>query len=129
MSKAKGKTVSFDTMIRLFIRQYNLPTRRDIDKLANRIERLEKAVNALKRQVRGGVAPVSKQGASRPRAKTDPGDSERVMEMIRNQPRGVGFPQMREQTGFEDKKIRNIVFRLKKLGKIERVRRGVYKAA
>ena len=36
---------------------------------------------------------------------------------------------LKKKTGFDDKKLRNIVFRLHKLGKIKRVGRGKYTAA
>ena len=40
-----------------------------------------------------------------------------------------GFSDIQAKTGFGDKKIRNIIFRLNKIGKIKRKSRGIYIAA
>jgi predicted transcriptional regulator of viral defense system len=47
--------------------------------------------------------------------------------MISRYPEGIDFKTIMKTTGFEDKKLRNIIYRLDSLGKIERVRRGSYK--
>ena len=44
-------------------------------------------------------------------------------------PEGVGFSEIKLQAGYGDKKLRNILFRLHKLGKIKRISRGVYAKA
>jgi predicted transcriptional regulator of viral defense system len=41
---------------------------------------------------------------------------------------GLDLETLKARTGFEDKKLRNIVFRLSKKGQIERTGPGVYKA-
>lgn len=46
--------------------------------------------------------------------------------MIRGLKQGAGMPEIKAKTGFDDKKVRNIIFRLNKNGSIERVSRGVY---
>jgi hypothetical protein len=33
MTKRKGKPVSFDAMVKFFMHNYNIPTKRDIDQL------------------------------------------------------------------------------------------------
>jgi predicted transcriptional regulator of viral defense system len=48
--------------------------------------------------------------------------------MIRKYRAGLDVGRLKARTGFEDKKLRNIVFRLSKQGRIERTGRGVYKA-
>ena len=40
--------------------------------------------------------------------------------------KGVDVPGLKAKSGFEDKKIRNIIFRLSKQGTIKRVGRGLY---
>ncbi|MBW1676008.1 MAG: integration host factor subunit beta [Deltaproteobacteria bacterium] len=42
---------------------------------------------------------------------------------------GVDVPTLMKKTGFEDKKIRNIVFKASKAGEIKRAGRGIYVAA
>jgi hypothetical protein len=41
----------------------------------------------------------------------------------------VGFADIKSRTGYEEKKLRNIIFRLNKIGKIKRKERGVYVGA
>ncbi|MBI9092665.1 MAG: hypothetical protein JEZ12_25895 [Desulfobacterium sp.] len=55
--------------------------------------------------------------------------SDKVLEVIQAQEEGADFKKIKAETKFDDKKIRNIIFRLHKLGQIEKVKRGVYKAA
>ncbi|MBL7179676.1 MAG: hypothetical protein ABIK98_08775 [Pseudomonadota bacterium] len=52
--------------------------------------------------------------------------SDTVLKIIRRHQKGVGIPTLRAKTGFDDKKIRNIVHRAVKQGKIRRSGRGVY---
>ncbi len=53
--------------------------------------------------------------------------TEEVFSVIKSCTKGANFKKIKETTQYEDKRIRNIVFRLEKLGKIKRVKRGVYK--
>lgn len=55
--------------------------------------------------------------------------SDRVLAVIQNQDQGADFKKIKAETKFDDKKIRNIIFRLHKLGQIEKVKRGIYKAS
>lgn len=50
-----------------------------------------------------------------------------VLDMIRKSKKGIGAGTLIKKTGFDDKRIRNIIFKAQKEGKIERVARGVYK--
>ena len=54
--------------------------------------------------------------------------TETVLELIKRSKNGIGIAEIREQTGYDDKKLRNIIFRLNKIEKINRVNRGSYKA-
>ncbi len=47
--------------------------------------------------------------------------------MVRNSTKGINAQTLLKKTGFEDKTIRNIIFKALKGGKIERVGWGVYK--
>jgi hypothetical protein len=47
MTKRKGKPVSFDAMVKFFMHNYNIPTKRDIDQLNARLDRLEKLIRAM----------------------------------------------------------------------------------
>lgn len=111
-----------------------MPTKANFDRLTKRVEALEKALKAQKSSTR--VAAHTKAGKKitakkRPvsGAKPQMTDSERVLRVMRKYPAGVDVVTLKARTGFEDKKIRNIVFRLSKKDKIKRAGRGVYKAA
>jgi hypothetical protein len=52
-----------------------------------------------------------------------------VYDAIKRARKGLGFSDIQAKTGFGDKKIRNIIFRLNKIGKIKRKTRGIYIAA
>lgn len=121
MPKRKGKPVSFDAMVKFFMHNYNIPTKRDIDGLNQRLDRLEKLIRALPSSARRTAA---KNSGTSPQSAT-----ETVLDIIRRSKNGIGIPKVREQTGYDDKKLRNIIFRLNKMGKITRVNRGSYKVA
>jgi polyhydroxyalkanoate synthesis regulator phasin len=120
MTKRKGKPVSFDAMVKFFMHNYNIPTKRDMDRLNDRLDRLEKLIRALPQQNR---RTSGKNSGDSPQSAT-----EIVLDLIRRSKNGIGIAEVREQTGYDDKKLRNIIFRLNKMEKIMRVSRGSYKA-
>jgi hypothetical protein len=111
-----------------------MPTRKEFNQLIKRVEALEKAVKGRKQSTRKTARPVKaskkavakKRPSSRPRSQVT--DSEKVLKVIRKYRAGTDVGTLKARTGFEDKKLRNIVFRLSKQGQIERTGRGVYKA-
>jgi transcriptional regulator NrdR family protein len=56
-------------------------------------------------------------------------DTDKVLQAIRVHKKGVDIPKLKQKTGFADSKLRAIVYRASKEGKIERLRRGVYTSA
>ena len=121
MPKRKGKTVSFDAMVKFFMQNYEIPTKNDVDRIISRLDRLEALVHSITEKV---PAPKSKAGQRR-RSLTA---VDTVLDIIRRSGQGVGFAEIQAKTGFDDKKIRNIIFRLHKAGLIKRKRRGIYEA-
>ena len=127
MAKRKEKQVSVDTMFRSFLKTYDIPTKRDIDRVMARLDRLERLalnVSSLHGQRMRGTA---RRSYGRP-ARSVVTATDMVLEVAKSNRGGVGFKEIQSQTGFEEKKIRNIIFRLDKLGRIKRVDRGVYTA-
>ena len=51
-----------------------------------------------------------------------------VLDIIAEFPEGTNFKTLKAKSGYDDKKLRNIIYRLDKIGRIEKVKRGVYKA-
>ena len=122
MSRKKGKTISFDAMVKFFMQNYDIPTKKDVDKLMAKLDRLENLVmqstlnanNARAQHTRGRTALTA---------------VDIVLDTIKHSRQGLGFAEIQAKTGFDEKKIRNIIFRLNKTGKIKRKRRGIYIAA
>jgi transcriptional regulator NrdR family protein len=56
-------------------------------------------------------------------------DTGQVLNVIKRYKKGVDIDKLKKKTGFADSKIRAIVFRANKEGKIKRIRRGVYISA
>ena len=119
MAKEK-RNPSFDTMVKYFLQNFDIPTQRDFKKINTRLDRLENLI-AAKLSPRYRPRPV--RGRSYQTACTE------VMDIISRRTDGVSCPEIKRITGYDDKKIRNLLYRLDKLGKIQRVRRGVYAAA
>ncbi|OQX20870.1 MAG: hypothetical protein BWK80_35210 [Desulfobacteraceae bacterium IS3] len=127
MSKKKGKSVSFDAMIKFFMQNYEIPSKKDIEKVIERMERLEQLILSAG----GGTsnkkasAKVAAKGKT-PVAKSPLNASDTVLEVIKNAKEGMDFAKIQAKTGFDDKKLRNIIFRLNKTGRIQRRERGIY---
>ncbi|TFG39027.1 MAG: hypothetical protein E4H48_09635 [Syntrophobacterales bacterium] len=106
-------------MVKFFLHTYDIPTTRDVDKLMARLARLESLISAAPAAAAVGRSKGARRGKGVPAA-------EAVLETIKRSKQGLKFADIQTKTGFADKKIRNIIFRLNKLGKIKRHSRGVY---
>lgn len=125
----KKKSVSFDAMVKFFMKHYNIPTRKDIERLMAKLERLEAMVKdtAVRAKISGtgGRDIKGRLQSGRPGMTA----SDAVLEIIKETgDEGASFSEIQDKTGFGEKKIRNIVFRLNKLEKIKRKNRGIYTA-
>lgn len=127
MPKKKRKSVSFDAMVKYFMQNYDIPTKSDIDRLMKRIDRLEQLILTETEHVKrsSGISP---RDASQ-RNKSSVTATDLVLDIVKQYDGGVGFAKIQEKTGFDEKKLRNIIYRLYKLGKIKRVTRGMYISA
>ncbi len=119
MPKRKGKTASFDAMVKFFMQQYSIPTKKDVDKLMAKLDRLE---NLIKQSAISSNNTAFRIG----RRKTALAAIDVVLDTIKRSKQGIGFAAIQAKTGFDEKKIRNIIFRLNKIGKIKRKSRGIY---
>ena len=121
MPRRKGKTVSFDAMVKFFMQNYNIPTKKDVDQLIARLDRLENLIKSSMGSYNAKTRIA--------RRKTSLTAVDIVLETINHSKQGIDFAQIQVKTGFDEKKIRNIIFRLNKTGKIKRKSRGIYIAA
>jgi hypothetical protein len=128
--KRRRKSYSVDAVVRFFLQYYGIPTKQDIERILKRMDRLEVALKEAKvsgrtarkaggRKTAGGKGRVAR---SRPKMTA----TEKVLSIVRRSRKGVDVPGLKAKSGFEDKKIRNIIFRLSKQGTIKRVGRGLY---
>ncbi len=69
-------------------------------------------------------APVKKIAAKKTAIQATATDQ--ILRIIKRFKKGVDVPTLKEKTGFDDKKVRNIVFRASKEGKIKKSGRGIY---
>ena len=52
--------------------------------------------------------------------------TDKILQIVKRSKKGVDVPTLKKKTGFDDKKVRNIVFRASKEGKIKKSGRGIY---
>jgi len=123
MTRRKSKGVSFDAMVKFFMQNYEIPTKKDVEKLAARLDNIEKLLKSTLKSP--GRARFSPESGGRKRSGSTA--VEHVLAVMKGQDEGVSVSEIKDKTGFDDKKIRNIIFRLYKSGNIRRVSRGVYK--
>ncbi len=126
MARNRGKTISFDVMVKFFIKQYGLPTKKDIDRIVKRLDRLEKLV---KRTGKVGRSYGRETAMGEPARLAGQPATEIILSIINQCPKGIRFIDLQRQSGFAEKKLRNIIYRLDKNGWIQRVNRGVYVSA
>ncbi len=128
MVRGKHKAVTFDTMVKFFIHQYNIPTKKDIEKLHTRLDRLEKLIRTTQRKSTRR-SPDKTDAAKTKNGKDSLTASGVVYGIINRSKKGLKISDIKLKTEFEDKKLRNILFRLHKLGRIKRHSRGIYISA
>ncbi len=120
MSK-KVKSVSFDAMVKFFMQNYNIPTKKDINKLIDKLNSIEDLIKTMQN---GKKYSVSKSSHKKTLYATA---SDKVLRIIENAGSdGVSFAEIKDSIDYDDKKLRNIIYRMDKLGKIARKERGVY---
>ncbi len=127
MNKRRSKQVSFDAMVKFFMQQYNVPTKKDVNNLIAKIDRLEKLIKAKALPAQSGR--VSRGVSGKGKALSDKSSvtaSDIVLNIIKTYRNGISFAQIQAKTGFGEKKLRNVIFRLSKTNKIKTKSRGIY---
>ena len=122
MAAKRSKPVSFNAVVKFALQHYQIPTKKDIDKLNAKLDQLEGLIQGSVLGARRAKAgQVLAAGGDAPLTASD-----RVLEIIAASPEGISFADIKTKTLYPDKKLRNIVFRLSKIKKIQRLERGVY---
>ena len=104
----------------MLLHRLDIPTKEDVSFLNHRLDKLEQLL--YQKQPAAGKRKARKTTARKSASSV-------VLDVIGNHPEGTNFKTIKAATGYDDKKLRNIIFRLDKLDRIERVSRGIYKKA
>ena len=99
-------------------------------KLIKAVEKFEKDKAAKKAKAK--AKPARKTATKTAPAKNKsaaPTATDQAINIIKRSKEGADVPTLIKKTGFEDKKIRNIVFKASKAGEIKRAGRGIYVGA
>ncbi len=110
--KALGKTI--DKLIKEFDKSKTAKVTKKVTAKPARLKTTKK-IPAKK-------APAKK-GTAKPTA------TDQVLKIIMGRKRGIDAPTLMKKTGFDNKKISNILHRAFKAGKIKRVGKGIYVGA
>ena len=106
--------------------------KKDISVIGKKVENLLKA---FEKDVKAKAPKASKAKAVKVRpAKKAPVKKktvkvtaiDQILKIVNTSKKGVDIITIKHKTGFEDKKVRNIIFRAYKEGKIQRAGRGLY---
>jgi hypothetical protein len=100
---------------------------RDIRALERKMEKLIAAAEKSEKAKTTKRAPAKK-APSRKRT-AQPTATDRVLNIIKRSKKGVNAATLMTKTGFDLKKVRNILQRTYKQGKIKRVEKGTYVGA
>ena len=82
---------------------------------------------AAKKKASAKKAPAKKAVAKK--KATQATATDKILKIVKRSKKGVDVPTLKKKTGFDDKKVRNIVFRASKEGKIKKSGRGIYVGA
>jgi transcription initiation factor IIE alpha subunit len=112
---------NFESLISSFLSKLELATKSDVHSLMKRIDHLEELIESAAKN--SGIQPIqtTKSSMSNPRI------SDQVLDILGKSDSSMTYAQLKEISGFDEKSLRNVIYRLNKLGRIKTVRRGHYK--
>ena len=104
---------------------------KELTKLVNQIEKLAADIGkaekpkakSIKIKTKPKAKAVSKKAPAKGSKKTD---TDKVLAIINRSKKGVDTATLMKKTGFDQKKVRNMLNRTYKQGKITRVAKGIY---
>ena len=97
----------------------------DLMKAAKEVEKL---AGNLEAQTKAKAKPVQKTAEKKVSKKTvnQPTAADTVFGIIKRYKKGANIATINQKTGYDSKKIHNLVYKLKKQGKIKSETKGVY---
>ena len=102
---------------------------KELTKLVKQTEKLVAALGKAEKPQAKSVKTKTKAKAVTKKAPAKGGkktDTDKVLEIINRSKKGVDTATLMKKTGFDQKKVRNILHRTYKQGKITRVEKGSY---
>ena len=100
---------------------------RELTKAAKEVEKL---AGKLEAQTKSSTAPKKKAAGKNPLKQTvsakQPTAADTVFGIIKRYKKGANIATINQKTGYDNKKIHNLVYKLKKQGKIKSETKGVY---
>ncbi len=125
------------------LKQDLIAVNKELKALVKKTESLMKAVDRVEKAQAAKPKKASPKKAIKPKAATKvagkitptkkrsvkPTDTDKVLNIIKRSKKGVTTQTLIKKTGFNAKKIANMVFRATKMGKIKSVTKGVYVGA
>jgi len=113
---------NFESLISSFLSKLDLATKSDVRSLMERIDHLEQI-----------IASVANASHIKPVRTTKAGPSQRisdqVLDILGKHKAPMMYTEIKDISGLDEKSLRNVIYRLNKLGRIETVKRGQYKIA
>jgi uncharacterized Zn finger protein len=102
------------------------PAKKKASQLSSKTSASKKRVKPAAINVRAKT-PVKKSAAKRKTAELT--DTARILDIIKRSKRGLNVATLRQKTGFDEKKIRNVIYKAFRQGIIKRAGRGIYLGA
>jgi ABC-type xylose transport system substrate-binding protein len=102
---------------------------KELTKLANQTEKLATELGKAKKPEVKSVKTATKSKSVTKKAPVKAAkktDTDKVLEIINRSKKGVDTATLMKKTGFDQKKVRNMLHRTYKQGKITRVEKGIY---
>lgn len=126
--------MAWDGLVQLFLERFEIPSMEEIKMINQRLDRLERLICHGEDVAEPGhkdpeVLNIKPVDMVSQKEKDSAIASDVVLKVIEEKPRGADFKAIKAATSYNDKKLRNIIFRLDKIGRIKRVKRGIYKKA
>lgn len=121
--------MAWDGLVQLFLESFEIPSMEEINMINQRLDRLERLICQGDHGTDPEVLKFKPVDLVSQKEKDSAIASDVVLKVIEEKPRGADFKAIKAATSYNDKKLRNIIFRLDKIGRIKRVKRGIYKKA
>jgi uncharacterized protein (UPF0335 family) len=114
---------NFESLISGFLGKLELATKSDVQSLMERIDHLEQMIVTVANN--DGTHGNRKIKPAAPNLRI----SDKVLEIFGQSESPLTYAQLKDISGFDEKSLRNVIYRLNKLGRIKTVKRGQYTIA